>query len=173
MIGCPVQIQDEVKFVGNKAKNGGALYIISFAQLKVFPNTTLTVENNKGRWAPKDTSCNIHCRMYHNRIGASIVVLSRMFSEAPPYNRPLHNPHCFLLHLDLNDPFSSVNNVSVLTINILLKVVFITVQVGIYKQHCIWSYRDFLTQCPTVLMESKQSTLFWPCIYCELAICEL
>ena len=49
MIGCVVEIHDEVKFVGNKAKNGGALYIISFGQIKMFPDSVLTFENNKGR----------------------------------------------------------------------------------------------------------------------------
>ena len=51
MIGCIVEFHDKVKFVGNKVKNGarGALYIISFGQIKVFPGTVLTFENNEGQ----------------------------------------------------------------------------------------------------------------------------
>ena len=49
MIRCVVEIHDEVNFVGNKAENGGALYIISFGQIKVFPDSTLTFEKNEGR----------------------------------------------------------------------------------------------------------------------------
>ena len=49
MIGCVVEIHDKVKFVGNKAKNGGALYIISFGQVRMFSDASLTFENNEGR----------------------------------------------------------------------------------------------------------------------------
>ena len=49
MIGCVIEIHGEVNFVGNKAKNGGALYVISFGQIKVFPGTALTFERNEGR----------------------------------------------------------------------------------------------------------------------------
>ena len=49
MIGCVVEIHDEVKFVGNKAKHGGALYIVSLGQIKMFPDSALTFENNEGR----------------------------------------------------------------------------------------------------------------------------
>ena len=33
-----------MKFVGNKAKNGGALHIISFGQIKMFSGASLTFE---------------------------------------------------------------------------------------------------------------------------------
>ena len=49
MIGCVVEIHDEVKFVGNKAKNGGALYIVSFGQIRMFSGATLTFDKNEGR----------------------------------------------------------------------------------------------------------------------------
>ena len=49
MIGCVVEIHDEVKFIGNKAKNGGALHIISFGQIKLFPDSALIFEKNQGR----------------------------------------------------------------------------------------------------------------------------
>ena len=49
MIGCVVEIHDEVKFVGNNAKNGGALYILSFGQIRMFSGATLTFEKNKGQ----------------------------------------------------------------------------------------------------------------------------
>ena len=49
VIGCVVEIHDEVKFVGNKAKHGGALYIVSLGQIKMFPDSALTFENNEGR----------------------------------------------------------------------------------------------------------------------------
>ena len=49
MIGCIVEFHDEVKFIGNKAKDGGALYINSFGQLKVFPGTVLIFEKNEGK----------------------------------------------------------------------------------------------------------------------------
>ena len=49
MVGCVVQIHDEVNFIGNNATSGGALYIISFGQVKVYPNTTMTFENNTGQ----------------------------------------------------------------------------------------------------------------------------
>ena len=42
MIGCIVEIHDE-------AKNGGALYIISFGQIKLFPDSALTFEKNEGQ----------------------------------------------------------------------------------------------------------------------------
>ena len=49
MIGCAVQFKGEVNFIENEAKDGGALYIISFGQMKVFPDTTITFERNKGK----------------------------------------------------------------------------------------------------------------------------
>jgi len=49
IIGCVVEIHDEVDFIENEAQDGGALYINSFGQLKVFPNATMTFERNKGQ----------------------------------------------------------------------------------------------------------------------------
>ena len=49
IIGSVAEIHDEVNFVENEGKDGGALYINSFGQLKVFPNTTMTFERNKGQ----------------------------------------------------------------------------------------------------------------------------
>ena len=48
MIGCVVQLHDEIKFIGNEAQDGGALYIITFGQLKIFPDTTVIFERNEG-----------------------------------------------------------------------------------------------------------------------------
>lgn len=49
IIGSLVQIQDEVSFIENEAQDGGALYINSFGQIRIFPNTTLLFERNKGQ----------------------------------------------------------------------------------------------------------------------------
>ena len=49
MISCVVELHNEVNFIENEAQDGGALYIRSFGQLKVFPNATITFESNKGR----------------------------------------------------------------------------------------------------------------------------
>lgn len=49
MAGCMVQIHDEVNFIENESRNGGALNIYSFGQLQVYPNTTITFARNKGR----------------------------------------------------------------------------------------------------------------------------
>lgn len=49
MTACVVEIHDEVNFIENKARDGGALYILSFGQLKVFSNATITFERNEGQ----------------------------------------------------------------------------------------------------------------------------
>ena len=49
MIGCVVQFKGEVNFIENTANDGGALYIVSFGQMKVFPDTTIMFERNKGK----------------------------------------------------------------------------------------------------------------------------
>ena len=49
IIGCIAQFHDEVDFIGNEAQDGGALYILSFGQLKTFRNTTIKFERNEGR----------------------------------------------------------------------------------------------------------------------------
>ena len=49
MIGCVVQLRGEINFIGNEAQDGGALYIITFGQLIIFPNTTVRFEKNEGR----------------------------------------------------------------------------------------------------------------------------
>ena len=49
VIGSVVQIQDEMDFIDNEAQDGGALYINSFGQLRLFPNTTMLFERNKGQ----------------------------------------------------------------------------------------------------------------------------
>ena len=65
----------------------------------------------------------IHYRMYYNRIGASIVVLTKTYSQASS-NQLIYNPDCFLLHQDFKVPFTSVDNVSTLSTNfIVLKIV--------------------------------------------------
>lgn len=48
VIGCVVQIHGEVNFTKNKAQDGGALYIDSFGQLRVYPEATITFEGNTG-----------------------------------------------------------------------------------------------------------------------------
>ena len=49
MIECVLHLHDKVNFIENKAKDGGALYIASLGQLKVFANTVITFEGNIGR----------------------------------------------------------------------------------------------------------------------------
>ena len=49
MIGSLVQIQDEVNFIDNEAQDGGALFVTAFGQLRLFPNTTMLFERNKGQ----------------------------------------------------------------------------------------------------------------------------
>ena len=49
VIGSLVQIQDEIDFIENEAQDGGALYINSFGQIRIFPNTTMLFERNKGQ----------------------------------------------------------------------------------------------------------------------------
>lgn len=49
MIGCVVEIYDEVSFIENEAQDGGALYINSFGQIRIFPNATMKFERNKGQ----------------------------------------------------------------------------------------------------------------------------
>ena len=50
------------------------------------------------------------------RIGASIVVQTRVSQLPVYYSQLIYNPDCFLLHQDSKVPFSSVDNVSTLTI---------------------------------------------------------
>ena len=52
IIGCVVQLHDEINFIGNEAQDGGALYIITFGQLKIFSNTDVKFEGNEGQWVP-------------------------------------------------------------------------------------------------------------------------
>ena len=49
MIGCVVQLRGEINFIGNEAQDGGALYIITFGQLIIFPNTTIRFEKKWGK----------------------------------------------------------------------------------------------------------------------------
>ena len=49
IIESVLHLHDEVNFIENKAKDGGALYIASLGQLKVYPNTTVSFERNEGR----------------------------------------------------------------------------------------------------------------------------
>ena len=49
MVECVIHLHDKVNFIENKAQDGGALYITSLGQIKVFPNTIVTFERNEGR----------------------------------------------------------------------------------------------------------------------------
>ena len=44
------EIYDEMSFIGNEAQDGGALYISSLGQMRVFPNATIKFERNKGQY---------------------------------------------------------------------------------------------------------------------------
>ena len=54
--------------------------------------------------------------IYNDRIGASIVVQTRISQLPVYYSQRFYNPECFLMHRDSKVPFSSVDNVSTLTI---------------------------------------------------------
>jgi len=49
VIAALVQIHDEVWFINNEAPDGGALYINSFGQIKMFSNSSMTFDSNKGQ----------------------------------------------------------------------------------------------------------------------------
>jgi len=49
IIASVVQIHDKVKFIDNETPDGGALYINSFGQIKMYPNSSITFEQNRGR----------------------------------------------------------------------------------------------------------------------------
>ena len=54
--------------------------------------------------------------MICDRIGAAIVVKTRISQLPVYYSQLIYNPECFLKHQDPKVPFSSVDNVSTLTI---------------------------------------------------------
>ena len=42
-------MRGDIKFTNNSVEDGGALKLISFAQMKLHENTTITFSENKGR----------------------------------------------------------------------------------------------------------------------------
>ncbi len=42
-------MRGDIKFTNNSVEDGGALKLISFAQMKLHKNTTITFSENKGR----------------------------------------------------------------------------------------------------------------------------
>ena len=70
--------------------------------------------------------------MYFYRIGASIVVLTKL-SQLPVFSQLWYNPQCFLFHQNLHNPFSDIRNVSIYiaTSPLFIKVVLVIAELDI------------------------------------------
>ena len=117
MTAGKVHFEKKVMFIDNNARNtaGGALYLLSFSQLRLANNTNVTFINNTGRYnacmlQPVTSGQWLIISLY--RLGAAVVVETGNFS-LNMFDNIYYNPLCFLQYYNALIPPTLLDHVCV------------------------------------------------------------